>query len=335
MVRSFSFQMYQRAFVSPLRTAHGAWAERVGFIVRVADDSGVGYGEVAPIPAFGTETLADAAAFLRRLADAPQLAADAVALAGLPCCAFGIGSALGELAQVSAPRRDYRVAGLLPAGSAALAAAASKARGGFDVFKWKIGVEAPELEQALFAELDGLLPAGATLRLDANEGLSVAALDLWLNYLQAYRGRIEYLEQPLPVGREVEMARCGFGSGIELALDESLHAADGARWLAPGAWDGPLVVKPALAGDCGGLLERLRPVAGQVVLSSVFETQIGVENALRLADQMPGLSRVLGFDTRRAFEDGLAYLPSAPALSAADRAAFSPESIWNQLPHLI
>jgi o-succinylbenzoate synthase len=335
MVRRFSFQMYQRAFVRPLRTARGAWTVREGFIVRVEDDLGVGYGEVAPISEFGTETIEAAGDFLRRLEQSPELAADAVALAALPCCAFAISSAIGALSPLPAVRRDYRVAALLPAGPAAVATAPFKAQHGFEVFKWKIGVEVPEVEQALFSELDRLLPKGATFRLDANGGLSLAELEAWLDFLQRHRDRIEYIEQPLPVGQEVEMAGCAAASGIAIALDESVHGVDGLRWLTPGAWAGPLVIKPALMGDSQQLLERLRPVARQVVFSSVFETQIGVENTLHLADQIPKLNRIFGFDTNGAFADHLCSLRSSVSLDVAGRDVYTPDLIWKQLPHLI
>ena len=62
-----SFRRYQRPFVKPLRTARGEWLLREGLIVRIECDSGVEYGEVAPIPEFGTETLAVAEAFLQSL----------------------------------------------------------------------------------------------------------------------------------------------------------------------------------------------------------------------------------------------------------------------------
>ena len=61
MVYLFEFKRYCQPLPVPLRTAHGVWAEREGLIIRLEDESGaVGYGEIAPIPWFGTETLAEA-----------------------------------------------------------------------------------------------------------------------------------------------------------------------------------------------------------------------------------------------------------------------------------
>jgi len=266
----FSFKPYQRTFVKPLRTARGEWSVREGFVLRAESASGVGYGEIAPIPEFGTETVAQARAFLEQLVAVPALAKDASSLVGLPCCACGLSSALAD-SREAVSRRDYKVAALLPAGRAALVTATAKVAAGYMTFKWKIGVESLESELAVLEALLKVLPLSARLRLDANGGLSMGALEEWLIVLPRYGERIEYLEQPLPVGEEAEMAHVAELSGVPIALDESLHGADGLKWLEPGAWPGPLVVKPALAGDVNVLVERLWPVAQQVVLSSVFE----------------------------------------------------------------
>lgn len=332
MGRRFSFQPYQRTFAKPLRTALGEWSVREGFIVRVEDESGVGYGEIAPIPQFGSETVAAAEAYLQRLLVDPSLAEDAVALAALPCCAFGVSAALA--AEPSMRRRNYLVAALLPAGRAALSTLAVKLSAGYESFKWKIGVEAVAAEQAIFRELVALLPIGGRLRLDANGGFSMAALESWLRVLQQFPKQVEYLEQPLPVGQEASMAQLAASSCVPIALDESLHGAGGLRWFEPDAWSGPLVVKPALMGAAGTLVERLRPVAPQVVLSSVFETAVGLENALRIADQLPDYNLAIGFDTLAAFADSLPFQKSAPIISAVERTRFSLETIWKQLPHL-
>ena len=55
------FRRYRLPFRTPVRTAHGLWAEREGLIVRLTDAAqgaadAVGWGEAAPIPWFGTET---------------------------------------------------------------------------------------------------------------------------------------------------------------------------------------------------------------------------------------------------------------------------------------
>ena len=333
MGRRFSFQAYQRIFTKPLRTARGAWSVRQGFIVCVEDESGVGYGEIAPIPEFGSETLAAAEDFLWGLVADSELADDLAALAALPCCAFGLSSAQGQMLSnpASVGRRNYEVAALLPAGAAGLRVLQAKLARGYETFKWKVGVDFAEVEQSLFQKMMARLPTGARLRLDANCGFSITDLESWLWVLQRYADQVEYLEQPLTVGQESLMAEYAESFGVPIALDESLNSAAGWQWLRE--WRGPLVVKPALMGDIAALVERLRPVAERVVISSVFETAVGLENTLRIADQLPDYKLAIGFDTLTAFADGLSAQKSAPIISAAERTGLTSETIWKQLPN--
>lgn len=327
MGRRFSFKPYQRTFAQPLRTARGDWSLREGFIVRMEDELGVGYGEVAPLPEFGTETVAQAEDFLWGLVAEPELSADVAALAELPCCAFGLSAASSGAASVA--RRNYDVAALLPAGSAGLPVLQAKLAAGYETFKWKVGVDHAEVEQAVLQQMVPQLPTGSRLRLDANGGFSVAELETWLWLLQRYADQVEYLEQPLAVGQERVMAGYAETFGVPIALDESLNGAAGCQWL--DEWQGPLVVKPALMGNTRELVERLSPIAARVVLSSVFETAIGLENALCLADQLPALNRVIGFDTLDAFTDDLGFGASSPSIHASVRGLKDPELLWKQL----
>ncbi len=62
------FRRYQRQFRQPLVTAHGVWRDRHGIILRLTDSAGrVGYGEIAPLEWFGTETLDQAWEFCQGL----------------------------------------------------------------------------------------------------------------------------------------------------------------------------------------------------------------------------------------------------------------------------
>ncbi|MEN8733928.1 MAG: o-succinylbenzoate synthase [Lentimonas sp.] len=331
MRRQIAFLPYQRAFSSPLRTSHGLWHERKGFIVRIEDSGRIGYGEIAPIPDFGTETIEAAGAFLLKLMKTPEIAIPV----DLPCCAFGLSAALATLAdnnsQTSAIERSYPVSALLPAGKAAKEILRGKSARGYQSFKWKIGVEPMAVELALFAELVDLLPEGGTLRLDVNGGLEKAQLMGWIDTIAAQQSKVEYLEQPLPVGQEALMANVMNTTGVAIALDESLNGSGGRRWLRE--WQGPLVVKPALMGDVDTLRVDLKSVADRVVLSSVFETAFGVINALTMANLLPELNRPIGFDTFATFDDALQLMPSASVLQLSEYSAVDLETLWHSLHH--
>ncbi|MGJ8653714.1 MAG: o-succinylbenzoate synthase [Opitutaceae bacterium] len=322
MTRQIAYKPYKRTFQEPLRTAHGEWAVREGFVVRIEANGKVGYGEIAPIPEFGTETVSAATAFLTKYTQNPEISVPAE----LPCCAFGLSAAAAQAeancnldpSSGEVARLPTRMAALLPAGASAITALDAKIASGFNVFKWKIGVEPIEVELELMRQLLSLLPPSGLLRLDANGGLSESHFKTWLSALCPFEAQIEYLEQPMSTGNESIMQALVASSGISIALDESLNGSEAVHWLEN--WQGPLVVKPALMGDVGALVERLKPVADRIVLSSVFETGVGMANAAMIADQLPGMNRALGFDTCAAFDDGLDV---------------TPEAVWKQLPHLI
>jgi len=324
-----SYRPYRRPFRQPLRTARGLWAEREGYVLRLERGGRVSYGEVAPLPAFGTETFEAAGALLARLAADPRMPLPAEA----PCCRFAWSAAYEALSTDPVPiPAELPVAGLLPSGRAALEQGPAKAALGYRSLKWKIGVEPPATEIALAAELLDRLPAHCRLRLDANAGFEADEAALWVEFMAGKPGRFEFLEQPLPVGEEAAMARLAADSGVAIALDESLNGPAGTRWLAPGAWSGPLVIKPLLMGDLGTLREQLRPVAGQLVFSSVFETAVGLHQVVALLATLPPIRWAAGFDTLDAFDDGLSAPSAGPKLVAAQILGQDLDQLWNQLP---
>lgn len=321
-MRKFSYRRYSRAFRHPLRTARGEWVTREGFLLCVQEGDQFGYGEVAPLPEFGTETLAEAGAYLATLVEVRDLSVPE----GLPCCAFGFSAALAELkASHRVGARNYDVAGLLPAGVAAEAALLEKLSKGYRVFKWKVGVEAVSKEKAVFERLAGCLPADGRLRLDANGSWTPELLREWLKFLKGWAEFVEFVEQPLAPGLEGAMLSARAESGIEIALDESLNGKKAASWLE--AWPGVLVIKAPLMGDLGGLQATLEPLAERVVLSSVFETGIGLSNTLTLADALPKLKLAMGFDTL-CFSDALSGRTEAKDLAGIDT-----EAIWKANYH--
>lgn len=328
-MREFRYVSYSRRFDRPLRTARGEWAVREGYLLRIREGDRVGYGEVAPLPEFGTETLAEAEAYLAALPAGGELELPE----HLRCCAFGVSAALAGLEGAMAlPDRDFEVAGLLPAGEGAEPVLLEKRSGGYGVFKWKVGVEAAAREMAVFERLANQLPEGGRLRLDANGAWSVELLGEWLEFLKGWVDVVEFVEQPLAPGLEAAMLAARAESGIEIALDESLNGAGAARWL--GEWPGVLVVKAPLMGDFARLQTQLEPLAERVVLSSVFETGIGFLNTMVLAGALPKLNLALGFDTLQ-FSDALGGRKEGVVIAASDLVALNPEEIWNANRYLI
>ncbi|MES1167395.1 MAG: o-succinylbenzoate synthase [Pseudomonadota bacterium] len=342
-----AFRRYRLPFRGAVRTAHGVWAVREGLIVRLEDESGaVGYGEAAPIPGFGSETVEQDAAELDGWGGRVDEARLAMVPTNLGCLKNALAaavpiSAAGRIANLAATSARWPttapaylpVAALLPAGRPALARVGPQAEAGFRVFKWKVGVDDLEDELALLDDLCAALPNGAKLRLDANGAWDRRRAERWFE--RCADRPVEYIEQPCfaeasqgLAGRgKVEDVLLGLAGDYPtpLALDESLvHDGDIERWIGAG-WPGVYVVKPLLLGDIKGTIETLASAKAKVVFSSVLETGVGAKHALRAVFAWSGEvagPEIAKMETRpsgRADGD-----PSSPRLRRADREVAAP-----------
>jgi o-succinylbenzoate synthase len=346
----FSFRRYRLALRHVVRTAHEAWTEREGLLLRVENDQGdVGFGEVAPIPAFGTETVAKAEEVCRTLGDRIDAGTMTQVAEDLGCVRSGLSAAFDDLARRARPEDTasadtaaaYRaVAALLPAGPAALREVVAKSESGFRVFKWKVGVGDVGDELACLDDLCAALPSGAKLRLDANGAWDRRRAERWLE--RCAERPIEFVEQPCFAPKtETEIARrradellLGLANEYPtpIALDESIvGAGDVERWLGIG-WPGWFVVKPSLLGNATAALELLRTARAAVVFSSALETAVGARAALRIAFAWPGEAKALGFGVWPLFVDGRFDGPSAaPFIRANDVERLNVEELWKAL----
>lgn len=162
-----AFKTYRRPFRRPLQTGHGEWAVREGILLRLErEDGSIGFGEVAPLPWFGTETLEHACQYL----EAGRGTVPEAVPPELPCTRFALDCARGALAET--PAKTFHVAGLLPAGPEALEVAEKLLSEGYSTLKWKIGVTPMESEQRVATQLFRLLHGRGILRLDANGALT-------------------------------------------------------------------------------------------------------------------------------------------------------------------
>lgn len=320
-----SSHRYSRAFIQPLKTAKGVWAERAGFLIQLESNGRRAYGEVAPIPEFGTESHSEAADFLQQIGAEADWTSFSVP-ESLPCCAFAFSSALADLSASAKVETDrqFSLAGLLPSGADALRVLAEKQAEGFHCFKWKIGLASFDSEWELFRNLLAASAPEFRFRLDANASLSAQQTRAWLDAIRASgsEDRIEFIEQPMPVGTESQMADLSESFAIPIALDESLNGIEGRQWLSPKAWSGPLVLKPCLLGSITALEDCLAGLASRCVLSSSFETTVGLAQCLKLALRLypsyPSQGSppcALGLDTQSAFNDSLGLNASLAELN--------------------
>lgn len=327
----FSYRKYRLPLRTPLRTAHGRWAEREGLILRLEDDEGrVGWGEVAPIPWIGSETLAEAEAACRVLSDKPSAGEIAAVPMRLGCVRFALATALAMEATKVDGVGKLPVAALLPAGRPATASLENALAAGFLAFKWKVGVEDIDTELGILDELASLLPAYAKLRLDANGGWSRRAADRWLT-ICAERP-VEFIEQPLAPPDGDGLLGLARDYPVTLALDESIVRLESAREWQGRGWPGVFVIKPALAGPLAEVGDWVGRTKADVVLSSAIETVVGRRAIIRWAIAAGVTKRPLGFGVGGILEDNRWDGPPLGALADTGWAQSADcEELWNGL----
>jgi O-succinylbenzoate synthase len=325
------FRRYSLAFRHEVRTARGSWNAREGILVRIERPDGtVGFGESAPFPGFGADSVAEAEAACRLLGNEVDTEVVSRVPGKLASLRNALACALGQ-ANDAPVHSSLGVAALLPAGRAAFLEAPAKAEAGFRVFKWKVGVGAADDERAMLDDLIGALPAGSKVRLDANGAWDMRTAQKWLGY--ASDRPIEFVEQPVaPDSRGAEDCLRGLAGEfpVPVALDESIVSeGDVDRWLGAG-WPGYFIIKPSLMGDVRSAMGKLAIARSRVVFSSALETGIGAQAALRMAFAWPGAASALGFGVWPLFADPAFDGPAAaPFIRIEDVNRMDPEAVWN------
>ncbi len=320
----FAYRPYRRPFRRSLHTAHGRWDWREGILVKLSQGDSHRYGEIAPLPWFGSETLTQAIALCQRLPPEISLAQIRNIPATHPACRFGLASAWEQhRSQVKplAPAPGLASAYLLPAGADALSAWRSPWGQGYRTFKWKIGVAEVAHELALLEQLMAALPAGAALRLDANGGLRGGEAIAWLDQCDRLAAQsaatIDCVEQPLPPQQFSQMLALQPRYQTPLALDESVATVAQLERCLEAGWQGVVVVKAAIAGFPSQLRQVCRRYRADVIWSSVFETAVARTYIFDYLVAAHPPRRSLGFGVEQWFADGFEQE--------------SPQSLWSRL----
>jgi len=302
----WQFRVYQRPLLHPLQTHHGLWEIREGIIIRLeAEDGRIGWGEIAPLPEFGSETLSAAILFCQSLENPLSINSIFSIPEQFPACQFAFESALEDLSIENKSRelepRNYSY--LLPTGAAVFPCLDDiLAVNQTNTYKWKIAVNSLKQELNLFEKLIDRLPRGIKLRLDANGGLSMAESKIWLKIADECQ-IIEFIEQPLPPSQWLEMLQLSQDFTTGIALDESVANLRQIEECYQRGWRGIFVIKPAITGSIQGLRNLWKKYPLDLVFSSVLETNIGRKSALRLAQEDPRKERALGFGVQQWFND--------------------------------
>ncbi len=199
----------------------------------------------------------------------------------------------------------------------------------YRVIKLKVGVGDPRHELERLGTLTRALPAGATLRLDANGAWDRPTATRAVIALAGLP--IECIEEPLAVADPEALAELQSLAGFPLALDESLPrllagGLDLARFPVRRA-----VLKPAVLGGLKCTLDlahRLHRAGIQAVVTSVVESAAGLWPTAQLAAAIGSpIAQGLATASWLAEDLGRPPLPQVGALTLPDRpgSGFEPD----------
>jgi o-succinylbenzoate synthase len=324
-------------FARPVVTARGVFTGRSIVLLELRDQDGyAGYGEAAPWPGFGTETVEEAGALLDAAAAllcdrelqpghwTPELA---VLLQHAPTARAAVQGALWDLAARRAGTplavQLAACAGSNPGGvlrhvavSALLVAfepdalreeAARAAAAGHRAVKLKLGVVPLAADVARVRAVREGLGDRVRLRGDANGAWSATQA---LEALQALAEfDLDYVEQPLHCDDIDGLAALRRHAPVRIAADESVATEQGALRLLERTAADVVVLKPATLGGPARALElaaQARRSGVEVVFTHTFESAIGARHALHCAAAWADPAGIHGLVTAGLFESDVA-----------------------------
>jgi O-succinylbenzoate synthase len=278
----------------------------------ITDDGRTGWGDCAPLPEFGIDEAA-ATAFAEESAtlDLAAQAADislAEWLSGdSPVTSVAVNATFGVISGVTPEAVEDSLAA------------------GFRVLKIKVGSGPVAEEIEHLHMLCATLPAGVTLRLDANAAWDAADAERFLAACLPLP--IDGVEEPLRSPDIRTLRRLQAIVPFPLAIDESTHLITCEFWQAPPVRR--LVIKPARHG---GLLTstelalRARNSGLEVIVTSALESACGIATLAHLAaavapDAVHGLATgdwlVSDTGLSPSIVDGRMFLPKGSGIGFA------------------
>lgn len=266
---------------------------RDGLLVRLSDNGGEGWGEVAPLPGFSDETLDTALAAARDWLLAWQRG-DSLPLPEVASVAFGLSMAQAELHGTLPEAGNYHAAPLCTGDPDELFARLAGLHGE-KVAKVKVGLYEAVRDGMVVNLLLEAIP-DLTLRLDANRAWTPLKAQQFAKYVNpAYRPRIAFIEEPCKTPDDSRAFAAE--TGIAIAWDESLRERDFSITAEPGLR--AVVIKPTLTGSLQKIQQQVAQAHEQgltAVISSSIESSLGLTQLARLAAWLtPGVTP--GLDT--------------------------------------
>jgi O-succinylbenzoate synthase len=361
-ISSLTCKRFRRRFHNPIITSAGNLTHRTGLIIRIETDTGiVGFGEAGddPFPGnviqLGQSMPEDIlrAGLPDHLSNRPvpenldEITAilDDIIPDSKPMLRFGLETALCDLSARVQGKPMYDWFGgcrrdRIPVNYLVIRPVNrwqdvfnELQQGKYPALKFKVGSESIARETECVRLARERLGADIAIRLDANRGWTYEMAVTLLNSLRDIG--IDYVEEPLNTSHLDDYDRLRNETGVRVALDETLLIRDDFDPCARVA--DVFILKPAVLGGFGKarLIARAAEASHcRVVLTSTYETEIGMAAILHWAASLAVDLPPCGLDTIRLFaagqeslrqvENGAIKVPTGIGLGIDD-------TFWNKL----
>ena len=262
----------------PLRVPLGGQAFRDATLV----EGPVGWGEFSPLPGYPCD---------------PRMCEEAVREAVF-------------LAWPAPVRAEVPVNGLVPAvgPDEAAALAGEAAAAGVTTLKVKVGSAALADDADRVAAVRAALGPSGRIRLDANGAWDVETAVAAIDRLAGFE--LELVEQP--VADLADLARVRQRVSVPVAADESLRSLGDARRLATLEAADAVVVKVQPLGGVRAALRVIDAAGVPAIVSSLYETSVGLAAGVALAAALPDLPFACGLGTASLLAGDVVADPLVP-----------------------
>jgi O-succinylbenzoate synthase len=329
-IQTKTLYAYSLPLAGPLPLRDAALSQRDGLLLRLTVDGGIiGWGEIAPLPGFSSETLDDAtsqACFLAGMPIAFDVPENVIGLDGSidrllgplglhASVRFGIemavlnlfasrsGKSLAGLLSDHV-RSSISVNGLITGSEQQIKELAGRFRSlGYRAVKLKVAAGTAGEDAERVRVLRETLGNDIAIRLDGNRSFEY---DDAVAFAGAIRNlRIEYIEEPLrDSSRLAEFAKA---SETGAALDESLLSMEPDQFQ-PFSGLKAIILKPMLLGGFERAARLARKAGGcgvMPVVSSSFESGVGILSLAHFAAALISTDIPCGLDTCGRFSEDL------------------------------
>ena len=318
-VAGFDLFEYELPLTQPIVTKDETLSSRRGFLVRLSTDSGAtGWGEIAPLPGLSRESLAlvkQQTLKLKSTLIGSNLPDDLTPrgkgwsqwrLPGdlAPSVRCGLELAVWNLDPAKEPRKRVLLNGLLTGDrEEVLHGAYEMVRLGYKAVKVKVGGRPMDEAIEITWKVRDTVGDRVRLRLDANRAWS---LDQAVKFGKAvFTCDIDYIEEPTadPANLGVFFSECGMPVALDETLSDSpIKALEELRGIKA------IILKPTFLGSfqkAHDLAQRARTLGIQPIVSSCFESGIGILGLARFAAYLSLENIPAGLDTYRWLHEDL------------------------------